>query len=103
MEGEGKGDRHQHGQKPRIPAWNSPSEEVMEHWTPTGAEPMEQWMDGINTEIHTFIIYITDRFSSQLLTSLRGQTRLQRMNCIISREICGKKTYVCSSWLCRSM
>ena len=46
MEGEGKGDRHQHGQKPRIPAWNSPSEEVMEHWTPTGAEPMEQWMDG---------------------------------------------------------
>jgi len=23
---------------------NSPSEEVRGHWTPTGAEPMEQWM-----------------------------------------------------------
>ena len=25
---------------------NSTSEEVRRHWTPTGAEPMEQWMDG---------------------------------------------------------
>ena len=26
---------------------NSPSEEVKGHWTPMGAEPMEQWMDGM--------------------------------------------------------
>ena len=46
MEGEGKGNGHQHGQKPRIPEPVSiASEEVKGHWTPTGAEPMEQWMD----------------------------------------------------------
>ena len=44
MEGDGKGDGHQYGRKPRTPesipiAGNSPSEEEMEHWTPTGVEP----------------------------------------------------------------
>src|SRR6218665_2592058 len=44
MEGEGKGDRHQYGRKPRTPepipiAGNSLSEEEMGHWTPTGIEP----------------------------------------------------------------
>jgi len=52
IEGEGKGDGHQHGRKPRIPepvpiAWKvTYSEEVSGHWTPTGAEFMQQWMDG---------------------------------------------------------
>ena len=51
MEGKGKCDGNQHVRKPRIPepvliVWNSPSEEVRGQWTPTGAEPMEQWMDG---------------------------------------------------------
>ena len=53
MEGEGKGDGHQHGRKPRIPEpvpiayRNSHSEEVRRHWAPIyGAEPMEQWMNG---------------------------------------------------------
>src|SRR6218665_1502052 len=51
LEGEGKGDGHKHGRKPRTPepipiAWNSPSEEEMGHWTPTGAAPMVIWMDG---------------------------------------------------------
>jgi len=31
---------------------NSPSEEVRRHWTPTGAEPTVQWMDGCYTQ-HT--------------------------------------------------
>jgi len=41
MEGEGKGDGHQYGRKPRTPEPipNSPSEEEMGHWTPTGIEP----------------------------------------------------------------
>ena len=55
MEGEGKGDGRQH----RLGYWAgsgilgyrlcwrpSPSEEVRGHWTPTGTEPMDQWMDG---------------------------------------------------------
>jgi len=52
MEGEWKGDGHQHGRKSRIPEpvlqWprNSPSEEVRGNWTHTDAEPMGQWMDG---------------------------------------------------------
>ena len=49
MEGEGKGDGHQYGRKPRSPEpipiagklTNSPSEEEMGHWTPTGIEPMD--------------------------------------------------------------
>ena len=44
MEDEGKGDGHQYRRKPRTPepipiAGNSPSEEEMGHWTPTGVEP----------------------------------------------------------------
>ena len=40
----GKGGGYKHGRKPRIPkpvpiAWNSPSEEVIGHWTPTGWGP----------------------------------------------------------------
>jgi len=51
MEGEGKGDGHQRGRKPRIPepvlkSGYSPSEEVSENWTPKGAELMEQWTNG---------------------------------------------------------
>src|SRR6218665_3960432 len=44
-EGEGKGDGHQYGRKLRTPepipiaGGNSPSEEEMGHWTPTGIEP----------------------------------------------------------------
>jgi len=46
MEIEGKGDGHQYGREPRTPepipiAGNSPSEEEMGHWTPTGIEPMD--------------------------------------------------------------
>src|SRR6218665_1238270 len=46
MEGEGKGDGHQYGRKPRTPepipiAGNSPSEEEMGHRTPTGVEPKD--------------------------------------------------------------
>src|SRR6218665_3395162 len=46
MESEGKGDGHQYGRKPRTPepipiAGNSPSEEEMGHWTPTGVEPKD--------------------------------------------------------------
>ena len=46
MEGEGKGDGHQYGRKPRTPepipiAGNSPSEEEMGHWNPTGVEPKD--------------------------------------------------------------
>ena len=46
MESEGKGDGHQYGRKPRTPepipiAGNSPSEEAMGHWTPTGIEPTD--------------------------------------------------------------
>jgi len=46
MEDEGKGDGHQHELQPRIPepvstAWNSPSEEVIGHWTPTGCGPKD--------------------------------------------------------------
>ena len=47
MEGEGKGDGHQYGRKPRtsepIPIYlgNSPSEKEMGHWTPTGIEPTD--------------------------------------------------------------
>ena len=56
MEGEGKGDGHQHGRKPRIPEpvpiagkLTSPSEEEMGHWAPTvddahGAS--NGWLDG---------------------------------------------------------
>ena len=49
MEGKGKGDGHQHGLQPMIPEpaqypRNLPSEG---HWAPTGAETMDQWMDGI--------------------------------------------------------
>ena len=44
--GEGKGDGHQHGRKPRIqePVLEAhlDSEEVRGHWTLTGAEPVEQ-------------------------------------------------------------
>ena len=52
MEGEGKGDGHQHGRKPRTPepipiAGNSASEEAMGHWTPTGIEPMDYDDDDI--------------------------------------------------------
>src|SRR6218665_2365315 len=47
MESEGKGDGHQYGRKPRTPepipiaGGNSPSEEEMGHWTPTGVEPKD--------------------------------------------------------------
>ena len=52
MEGAGKGDGHQHERKPGIlqsefqQPGNSGCEEVRGRWTPTGAEPKEQWMDG---------------------------------------------------------
>ena len=65
MEGEGKGDGHQHGRKPRIPepvlkAWKlTYSEEVRGRWTPTGAEPMDQWMDG-------YYVYLIKRGSFQV-------------------------------------
>jgi len=45
IEGEGKGDGHQYGRKPRtpepipIPGKFTYSEEEMGHWTPTGIEP----------------------------------------------------------------
>jgi len=49
MEGEGKGDGHNNspGYKSQLNSLyrNSPSEEVRGHWTPSGAEPMDQWMD----------------------------------------------------------
>src|SRR6218665_3315464 len=38
------------------PSENSPSEEVRGHWTPTGAEPMEQWMG--EWELVTDFIFI---------------------------------------------
>src|SRR6218665_4008872 len=47
MEGEGKGDGHQYGRKPRTPEpipidfGKSPSEEEMGHWTLTGVEPKD--------------------------------------------------------------
>jgi len=31
---------------------DSPSEEMREHWTPTGVEPMDQWIDGWNIHWH---------------------------------------------------
>ena len=56
MEGEEKAwkrDGHQHGRKPTIPepvliVWDAHLGSER-HWTPTGADPMKQWMDGINT------------------------------------------------------
>jgi len=44
-------DGHQNERNPKIPepfliVWKPPSEEVKGHWMPTGAEPMERWMDG---------------------------------------------------------
>jgi len=48
MEGKGNGVGHQHGRKPRIPEPVLISLEthlVRGHWTSTGAEPTEQWMD----------------------------------------------------------
>ena len=33
---------------------SSPKEEEMGHWTPTGAEPMDQWMDGWNTSTASY-------------------------------------------------
>ncbi len=47
---------------------NSPSEEVRGHWTPTGAEPMDQWMDGL------FEIRIWDKITVEvmLLSNLIG-------------------------------
>src|SRR6218665_3500449 len=46
MGSEGKGDGHQYGRKPRTPepipiAGNSPSEEEIGHWTPTGIAPTD--------------------------------------------------------------
>src|SRR6218665_3520446 len=46
MEGEGNGDGQKYGRKCRTPepipiAGNSPSEEEMGHWTPTGVEPKD--------------------------------------------------------------
>ena len=46
MESEGKGDGHQYGRKPRTPepipiAGNSPSEEEVGYWTPTGVDPKD--------------------------------------------------------------
>jgi len=35
---------------------NLPSEEVRGHWTPTGAETMEQWMD--SEAQRTIVVYI---------------------------------------------
>ena len=47
MEGEGNGDGHQYGRKPRTPepipiaGKITYSEEEMGHWTPTGVEPKD--------------------------------------------------------------
>ena len=47
MEGEGKGDGHQYGRKPRTPkpipiaGKLTYSEEAMGHWTPKGIEPKD--------------------------------------------------------------
>src|SRR6218665_3312784 len=81
MEGEGRGDGHQYGRKPRTPepiptAGNSPSEEEMGHWTPTGIEPMDY--DDIYIYIYVYIhiciictyMYIYVLFSLRL-TALR--------------------------------
>ena len=62
MESEGKGDGHQYGRKPRTPepipiaaVGNSPSEEEMGHWTPTGIEPTDYDDDEYNTDIQTIL------------------------------------------------
>src|SRR6218665_891615 len=56
MESEGKGDGHRYGRKPRTPepipiAGNSPSEEEMGRWTPTGIEPTDY--DDDDDEVNT--------------------------------------------------
>ena len=82
MEGEGKGDGHQHGRKPRITepvpiAYKlTYSDKVRGHRAPTGTEPMEQWMDGwmqiINTiflamsKSNSFLSCIDDNVASKL-------------------------------------
>jgi len=58
MVGEGKGDGHQYGRKPRTPepipiAEKLTSEEEMVHWTPTGIEPTDY--DDDDDSLRTFI------------------------------------------------
>ena len=58
MEGEEKGDGHQHGRKPRTPepipiVGNSPSEEEMGRWTTTGVEPKDYDDDDDDDEDET--------------------------------------------------
>src|SRR6218665_1668113 len=56
MESEGKGDGHKNGRKPRTPepisiagkVGNSPSEEEMGHWTPTGRAYFNSLNGGTN-------------------------------------------------------
>src|SRR6218665_1678254 len=69
MESEGKGDGHQYGRKPRTPepipiAGNSPSEEEMVHWTPTGIEPTDYDDDDTAHKLHAGCTTFASYFSA---------------------------------------